>query len=571
MSADGYLILVADDTAALERLSGSVWRRLARAGWRKVLARPFVEVFAPSTTRLEITEGFDGHGVIIGEMFDGGGRSLSAAERGALACRALDVSSASNIISNYWGRYVLMRRTSGDAAILRDPSGALEVVAWRKADVTVIAPHALPALDGLLPDNLAIDWESLRRLIQRGGSFRHELALSGPVPIAAGAMAMAGSSGVRCRQVWTPATIYRAARGQPAPDLRAVVDRTVRALVSEKKWVSEVSGGLDSAIVASALDEHQRSRVTAWVNHYVDDPEGDERDFARPVVERHGFQLTEVKRRGLTLSETRLDRTAYGFRPAINDLDTDYNDDIATRIDASGAWGSLTGQGGDAVFLQMPSFLIAVDEVHERRLGARLGVLHRIARWTGQSLWPASWLKAGRDRRHSRRGWEHPWLDDLKGVPPGKALQISALVNCQTFHGLAGRNRSGPSVHPLLAQPVMEAGLSWSSVDLTWGGRDRAAARAAYQDVLPPPIFARRSKGELGAFYGEAVAKNLPFLRAYLLDGELAKADLLPPGLSQALTREALLWRGGFSNLISLALTEAWLRRWQARSAAALV
>lgn len=568
MDADGYVILVGDNAPALKRLSSQAERRLAGCGWRKTIARPFVEVFAPSTTRLEIIEGLDGHGVIVGEMFDARGRPLSAAERGALACRALDASRAAEVVSGFWGRYVLMRRTSGDAAILRDPSGALEAVVWRKAGVTVIAPNAPPALDALLPDDLAVDWESLGRLVRRGGSFRHELALGGLLPLAAGALAVIGPSGARSRQIWTPAHIYRSAQGQPRPDLRAVVDRTVRALAGERAWVSEVSGGLDSAIVVSALDDHQRSQVTAWVNHFVDDPEGDERRFARPVVERHGFTLTEVRRRGVTLSEKRLDRTSYGFRPAINDLDTDYNDDIAARIHASGAWGSLTGQGGDAVFFQMPSFLVAIDEVHERSWRARLDVVHRLARWTGQSLWPASWLKAWREHKRARSTWEHPWFDDLKGVPPGKALQISALVNCQTFQGLAVRNRSGPSVHPLLSQPVMEAGLALSSVELTWGGRDRAAAREAYRNVLPPAIFARRSKGELGAFYGGAVAEDLEFLRTYLLDGELAEAGLLPTSLSQDLTREAMLWRGGFSKLISLALTEAWLRHWRSRIAA---
>ncbi len=117
----------------------------------------------------------------------------------------------------------------------------------------------------------------------------------------------------------------------------------------------------------------------------------------------------------------------------------------------------------------------------------------------------------------------------------------------------------------------MEAGLAWSAVELTWGGRDRYAARAAYADVIPPSIFNRRSKGELGAFYGEAVARNLDFLRNYLLEGELAGAGLLPQGLADDMTREALVWRGGFSRLLTLALTEAWLRRWQARIAASRV
>ena len=567
MSADSYVVLVEDEPGALERLSEQVGRRLAGAGWRKVVARPYLEVFAPATSRLEITEGLDGHGVVLGQIFDNEGRALSKDDRGAVACRPLDPTRAERIVRSHWGRYVLVRRVSGEAAVLRDPSGALEAVAWGKAGVTVIAPSAPSALDALLPDELAVNWDSLGQLLHRGGSFRHELALTGLFPIAAGALACVRGPAGRSSQVWAPGEIYRAARHGARPDIRAVVDRTVCAFAGGGRWLMEVSGGLDSAIVAGALGDRARSQVSVWLNHYVDDPEGDERVFARPIVERHGHVLTEVGRRGVTLSKARLDRSAHGFRPAINDLDTDYNDDVAARVEASGACGSMTGQGGDAVFFQMPSYLVALDEVFERRLMARFAVLHQTARWTGQSLWPAVWLRAWSAHRRGRSKWEHPWFQDLKGVPPGKALQIAALVNCQTFHGLAVRNRPGPSVHPLLSQPVMEAGLALSSVELTKGGRDRAAARAAYEDVLPPAIFSRRSKGELGKFYGEAVASNLPFLRSFLLEGELAQAGLLAPGFSSELTREALLWRGGFSRLISLALTEAWLRRWQMRIA----
>src|SRR5690606_36549176 len=133
---------------------------------------------------------------------------------------------------------------------------------------------------------------------------------------------------------------------------------------------------------------------------------------------------------------------------------------------------------------------------------ARASVIHRTARWTRRSLWPHAWWSAWRDHRRNRATWDHPWLTDLRGVPPAKALQISALAFCQTFQGPAGRSRRGPCLNPLLSQPVMEAGLAWSAVELTRGGRDRAAVRAAFADVLPPSLIARRSKGELGVFYG---------------------------------------------------------------------
>lgn len=571
VTADAYVVLVGDSDAALEALSRAIARRLAGAGWTRRIVHPFIAIYAPSTSRIEVVASLDGHGAMIGEIFDHAGRPLSTAERGVLACRTLDTGRATDIVSSYWGRYVLVRRTSGDVAILRDPSGAVEAVTWRKDGVSVIAPNAPPALDCLMPDDFAIDWGSMKDLLGRGGAYRHELALSGFTPVASGALLNISPSSVRSRQIWCPSEVYRTARERGRADFREVVDRTVQALAGERNWVVEVSGGLDSAIVAGALTDHQRARVTQWVNYFVDDPEGDERGFARPVVERHGYRLTEVKREGLTLSATRLAKTANSFRPPVNDLDTDYNEDIATRVESSGAWGSLTGQGGDVVFFQMPTFLIAFDEVRERGLRARAEVLHAAARWTGQSLWPKTWLKARRAHHMLMRERKHPWLDDLKGVPPAKAMQILGLVNGQAYQGSAVRSRHGPCVNPLLSQPVMEAGLAWSSVNLTWGGRDRYAARVAYADAIPPSIFDRRSKGELGAFYGEAVARNLGFLRTYLLEGELAGAGLLPQGLAEDMTREALVWRGGFSRLVTLALTEAWLRRWQARIAASRI
>jgi asparagine synthase (glutamine-hydrolysing) len=562
MGADSFVALVGDTAAALEALAAPMRRRLAGAGWSRRVSHPFVEVYAPSD-RLAVTAGLDGHGVLIGEMFDNTGRAASASQRGTLACRPLDAAPARRLVAEHWGRYVLVRRTGGDAAILRDPSGAIEAVCWRRSGVTLVASSAAPVLDALLPEDLTLNWEAVARLVGRGGEYRHDLALDGLTPIAAGELRTLGAGVSHGVQVWRPADVYRRGRARP-PELRSAVQTAVRSLAGDRTWIAEVSGGLDSAIVAASLEGSQRNRVAAWVNHYVEQPEGDERTYARAVVRRQGHALTEVRREGLSLSAERLARTADAFRPATNDIDTDYNDDIAARIQEAGAWGSLTGQGGDAVFFQMPSPLIAFDELRERGVRARPAAVHRIARWTRRSLWPSAWIRALQEHRRSRADWDHPWLDDLRGVPPAKALQISILAFCQTFQGQAARSLHGVCVNPLLSQPVMEAGLSWSTVDLTWGGRDRAAARNAFRAVLPPSIYARRSKGELGAFYGEAVASQLPFLRDYLLGGALAEAGLLDD-LETDLSREALLWRGGFSRLLTLALTEAWVRQWTAR------
>lgn len=567
MAADAVVILVGDTPAALEAIVTPLRHRLSRAGWSRKAHDPYIQVFAPTQGRLEITGSLDGHGVLIGEMFDGDGHPLPPAARAALGRRRLDEAGARTVCSEYWGRYLLVRRVDGNVAVLRDPSGALECVVWRKRGVTLISTSAEAVLDPWLPDEIAIDWDQLADRVRRPGDYGHRLPLSGLHPVAGGGLRTLGAGVDRVEQIWTPADLYRRRCDAPPPDLRAVVERSVRALAGDRPWVVEVSGGLDSAIVAAALTADQRGKAAAWVNHYVDQPEGDERAYARAVADRHGFALTEVRRDGLRLDAARLEQSAEGFRPRTNDIDPDYNDDIADRIETLRAWGSLTGQGGDAVFFQMPSLLIGLDELRERGLRARPRVLHRVSRWLRQPLWPTALAQAWRDDRRGRADWTHPWTDDLVGVPPAKALQIAVLSFCQSFQAPAVRSRLGPCVNPLLSQPVMEAGLALSTVDLTWGGRDRAAARAAFADALPPSILNRRSKGELGAYYGSAVAERLGFLRDYLLGGALAEAGLIDPGLDERLDRDRLLWRGGHSELLSLALTEAWLRRWQARLA----
>lgn len=563
MSADAAIVLLGDSPDALDALAGAGRRRLARAGWTRRIADPYVQVFAPSAGRLPVVGGLDGHGVMLGELFDAEGRRLAEPEQALHASRRLDGEAAQGVVSTYWGRYVLIRRVSGGTAILRDPSGALDAVAWRRNGVTLVATDAGAIPPDWLPEDAGLDWPRIAEMAARPGEFRHRLGLTGFTPVAAGALLTVGPGGEASVQIWRPAEIYRKARSRPVPGLRGVVERTVRALAGERTWVAELSGGLDSAIVALALSSAQRGRISQWVNHYVDQPEGDERGWARMVLATDGLALTEVHRMGLSLDAARLEVSAGGFRPAINDIDPDYNDDIARRIEETGAWGSLTGQGGDAVFFQMASPLVAFDEVLERSWRLRPFAIHRLGRWMRQSVWAGTWLRTWRDHRRDRAGWDHPWLDDLRGVPPAKALQIATLAFCQTFQGPAGRSRSGPCVNPLLSQPVLEAGLACSAVDLTWGGRDRAAVRAAFADLLPSAILNRRSKGELGAYYGQAVADRLPFLRDYLLGGALAEAGLIDPGLDARISRESLLWRGGYSELLSLALTEAWVRRWR--------
>ncbi|MNY26078.1 hypothetical protein D3C86_1599060 [compost metagenome] len=136
-------------------------------------------------------------------------------------------------------------------------------------------------------------------------------------------------------------------------------------------------------------------------------------------------------------------------------------------------------------------------------------------------------------------------------------------------HGLHGPSRLTAAVdvfHPLLSQPVIEACLGLTTPQLTLGRRDRALARLAFRDRLPPEVLQRRSKGELTAYFGRMIADGLPDLRPWLLDGRLAALGVIDRRSAEAaLTRDALIRCGDYPDILLAAMFEGWVRAWDNR------
>jgi asparagine synthase (glutamine-hydrolysing) len=100
------------------------------------------------------------------------------------------------------------------------------------------------------------------------------------------------------------------------------------------------------------------------------------------------------------------------------------------------------------------------------------------------------------------------------------------------------------------------------------GGRDRAIARRAFTDALPPAIVRRQQKGAINQLNLMIVDANEAYVRELLLDGLLVKEGLLDRArLERYLTRGAS--RAGFEYndvLRHHLCTETWLRRWSQTS-----
>lgn len=522
---------------------------------------------APAVVRL-------GDWIVLGDAFAHPDRLSSAPPR-----------TAEDVVDRLWGRYLAVRcdAQGRPIAVVRDASGAVDGLVWRGANAVVIASVAAPWMLEATRPTLAIDPAAVHAVLHAPSRAWDLSLLSGLTSLAPGS-ALDLERGLAARSVWRPADFLDRARGlsvAAAGDrLRQRVDQAVVALSADDRPVAvEASGGLDSSIVASSVKAAGRP-VRAWLHTYGADPEADERVFAEGLAQSLDVALDPLPRPDGALSTTDFETLSPEARPGFNAMDP-LNDAVAAaHLRARGARVLLTGKGGDAVFLQ--AFGAAVfDDLRRRRGLAALWspTLVAAARWEGRSVWSIL-SRDGRGPAASgpsgTPGWltplasrapPHPWLTDSPRLGPARRIQIEGLIDGPGFSAASRQTVVADLRHPLLAQPVVEACLSIPTDRLTLG-RDRGLARRAFADRLTPAIAARRSKGDLTAYYGRRIARSLPALRPWLLDGALCAQGLLDRRrIEQALTTEHLIWRGGYREIMIAATMESWWRTWTGRIA----
>lgn len=572
----------AGTTALVRSKSG-----LEREGWRLVYERPGLWIFGIGAAAIRVVPlGVHG-GVVIGDLFDAEGELIDCAvspdgdhgDPGVLAdwlCR------------HYWGRYLALspEPRSDRWGAFRDPLGGLEVLAWRYGDVTVATSCLPEPVLRHLSVGVSIDWRAVCGVVADPPSAQARNLLHGVEGVAPGELAVLGGDVTQRRRIWSPSRIAR----QSCPDddlearLRTTVDLCVRSWAKAyEPLIAEISGGLDSSIVASALAS-QALDVRGWFNHHIDAWVGDERPYARALADRLGVPLTEVARPPLTLRPDAFLEVADGPKPTFNAADVGFDQVMGQAAKSAKAQAIATGQGGDVVFFQMATPEVATDRF--RRLGPRgltWPFLRGVADWNQvsvwavlrQALWPAGRpmqiarpYLSERARAAARKLPRPVYLADAAGLPPAKRLQVANLAYIQVVRGRSRRGREASVLHPLLSQPLVELCLRIPSDRLVQGGRARGLARDAFADRLPPEVANRRTKGDMTAFYGHAIAAGLDGIRTFLLDGRLvAEGIVLRDVLDQRLTVEHLAQAGGYGEVFDLLAIEAWVRSWEVRLA----
>jgi asparagine synthase (glutamine-hydrolysing) len=359
--------------------------------------------------------------------------------------------------------------------------------------------------------------------------------------------------------------------------------------------IHSLSGGLDSSIVLSCLQDAPTRPAITCFNYSFERSGADERRFARLAAKRAGCEMREHV---IDANAVRLDRlleVSLSPKPwyYLNDvMNGAFEAQLAADCRASAIF---TGNGGDKVFLQSRTDNAVGDYVYHHGIGLQLlRVTRDAAEIDRRSFWTLlrNGIRAGlREQRwapgeeeHIHNAFIHPevlaWrkahrsymtpavLQTAERVPLGKLWQINYLAAPLPFYRALGQYDCPQSVRPLLCQPVIEACLRIPTYVLIHGGWDRAIARRAFEPQVPAEIVHRRSKGAAGQLIKEVVEKNIGFLRELLLDGVLVRERLLDRQKLEAFLcgpRSAASLEYN-ELLITRINPEVWLRRWQGLS-----
>jgi asparagine synthase (glutamine-hydrolysing) len=542
--------------------------------WVRRWDLPGVVVFeAPHRSRAEAGLAIDNEALFIGTVFCGGRFARSTDIHAA----TLISTGAEGAFADVWGRYVLIVRDEQNACayVARDPSGALLCFMAERGWAFVFFSHP-DDVEALALGELGVDWVYLAQRLANNRVITTRTGVLGVEALAPGAIARIGQ-GRRCvRQAWSP---ERVAAGVPRGSNEASVLLRETIVSVCGAWAScfdrigvRLSGGLDSSIVLSCIRPGWQVRA---LNFATSSAEGDERAYARAAAAFAGVELHEALRdpREVDLEAAVMHPRTLNPHLWLADTETDAIEAAFART--YGLQAYFSGRGGDNVFFRSEHPDALADWLLMKGAGPSFWRrCWRYASETGRSwggaLRETFLLAMEREGRSSPK--TSPFLsakaraliaEDRQaphlGLTPGKRLHLRMIEDRLNYFD---HRAHADHIYPLVSQPVIETCLSLPSFVLSPAAADRGLARQAFAGRLAPEVLARRSKGRTNSYLAEILMRHVPFLRRYLLDGELAAAGLVSRDALQPALSEAGLMRQpeNMPAVVGVLSVEAWLR-----------
>ncbi|QJU60279.1 hypothetical protein HL653_23345 [Sphingomonas sp. AP4-R1] len=575
---------------AANRAAHDLHAVLEQRGWRSVIDAPGWRLLADPRTNVDLVRGgAASRTIVIGHLFDRRATEQSRHAFGVVPDDADDFADlCTRLVETCWGAYAAIEidpAAPDRVSLFRDPIGMMECVTWAYHGVRIATSVAEVILPLAMPDGLGICWATLAQLVRFPGGAGETLPLDGVTALDAGCLFAVDDKAVRSIRLWSPADAARRRVSHPRPPrdyLPDLIDATLGAWGTRfGTAIAELSGGLDSAIVAAGLSRCRPRADVRWFHYVAPDPQGDERVWARATATQLALPVEEIAVGERSIDAAVAEALPFGLRPSVASLSLFHDRDLAERGRALGASCLYTGHGGDALFYQFATPSLAGDIWRGRRsLGTRLALTQDLARWTGCSVWSVS-AAALADRRRQipppdphfpldlvARDVPRRWpalssLEDALDLPPSKQIHILQFAAARAVFAPTWTNQAMTVVHPLLSQPIVEHALALSALDLTQARRDRALIREAYAHRLPAILVDRRGKGSITAYYGRMLARSVDVLRAYLLDGVLMGNGILDrAAVERVLDEDAIMLTNVYAEIFAMLFAERWARGW---------
>lgn len=544
----------------------------ARAGLSVKADLPNVLVLAGEQTCVLAS----GDAALIGQLF--GASNERVHDLGAAGLEAAQLPW----MPGCWGNFAFFR-ADGDrsSCVYRDPSGSVPVyrISGATGDIYVSDTGVAAALGLIEPNTVdlgfAVQWLQFPHLrSSRTGLENVREVLPGTC--------VRGRDG-SCDEalIWNPWEHVRRSKriddpAEAARALRTTALGTVAAQVSAGPVLLQLSGGLDSSVLAACL--HHGQIPFEAINFVSGSADGNEQRYARIVADACGIRLHEIHEAELTQGlEVPAERT---FRPGSNPVLVPLDRAVEQHRREAGARLLLDGGGGDNLFCYLTSAAPIVDALRAARPRTAVLTLGNVAERANCTWWEA--VRATLRRTVRWRAWRwvedrrflnrevllpgsdpHPWLRAPALSFPGKREHVASLVQVQHF--LDRRpSRGAAMLHPLLAQPLLELCLAIPSWLWVRGGIDRAVAREAFGDLLPRPIVQRRTKGSLQGLFHRYFAQMRDPVRELLLTGELRRLGMIESAaVEQAFADGSWAEDDVQMRLSEMAALDLWLQSWR--------
>jgi asparagine synthase (glutamine-hydrolysing) len=568
---------------------------------------------APASTAGEVYPLAGRRGAIVGTLFEaqtagGFDDPLRDVVFGPSQTESVVSSRGRTLVDSHWGSYVafLCDTQTRETRVIRGPMSGLLCLHMEFKRVFIFFSRMEDAIAlGVL--QFSINWNYLRAFVAFGEPNTRETGLNEVSLIPVGECLLLSDKGPSRTAYWHPCDVARSNVVDSAREATTLLRSTTRRCVSA--WgsrhqivVHRLSGGLDSAIVLACLKGAANPPEIICLNHFTTGALGDERRYARAMAAQARCRLIE-RELDSELSLGIFHDLRLTCRPMRHYGEyVTYRPDVALARD-NGASAIFCGELGDTVFGMSgdpysaseyihrhgygPSLLSVAREVADRRRlsiwavlrdairGAR--VSHRKAHWTqylfniqkdARALAQSTLIHADAfaDALNNIDRYTNPWFRSVSGVPLSKLWTICALQpDMYAESPLRGPDDPSMAV-PLASQPLVDLALRIPAYLTIRNGQDRILARDAFATELTPEILSRTSKGSSDVWSKKLLARNIQFLRGFLLDGVLARErvldrELLDSVLVAGPSRTKLM----HNRLIRHLYTEGWLRGWQSK------